>query len=486
MKKIVLMLLLFLCSDSLLAQVNVERYPKDFKKMHVSEVCKIEDGAIAVVMDLEIPMFSVPLQKYLSKKMFNSEQVSLPGAVNMFLQNHSVNEEKGVKHLSSDTLIYNLYCISYCPAKYVTLFIEYPNLERMKTVGKDVCEIKKETLSIIYDISNENTLVYDDIFTNNYVDLYTGNISKRDYLFELDEDYLSYGSTDSFVRLPLCQLIDYLTPQFKQLVDWPRVDARADSLQLHGNDVQVAQQRRVMDMGQEQARRLEEIEHRYNEYISKKQRDHEAMFESYLADKKSYKNIHLYMHDGACLVSSLNKDITQLTPEDIALLEKKGKQVLPEIDVMKEWLLQQDGQLVADSIYYIVTPESLPERVTMDSLMQYIDQYASSTQYGFYVRIDKELREYMRTRLSLKHDTINATVMFFVNKDGSLVCPVIKEGNDIEVNKEIMVILRKFKKKLKPYIANGEPVRACMSCTFSYVKRTIPALAMPRSSVRRY
>lgn len=448
MKRIMfLMSLALLCWANIGAQVNVIN-AKDFKKMHVNEVCKIGDGAIAAIMDLEIPMFSASLQKYLAKKMFNSNEVSLLGAVNMFLSAYGVGDKNDLIDLSLTFVTYAASCVSYSPGKYVTFLVRYPDPEKLMGRG----EIERVTRYFVYDISREKVLAYEDIFSAEYIDVFYPDSEHNDFLFKLDYDYLSYGKDSTLVNLPLCQIQEYLTPQFRHLIDWGMVNSRAKNLNINNKGM----------------REIQTALKKKEAAIKKLNSEKEALYQLYLADKKPYKQIHLYMHNDECWVSGLNKDITKLTTEDIALLEKKSKQLLNEISVMKDWLKQKRGENVDDSIY-IFQPESsrLPNQDEMLDIYEKLGEFPKMNE----LLIGNKMDEYVRARMSLKHDTIYAKVICFVNKDGKLSCPVILEGKDVEVNKEIIGILRKY--KTKPYIVDGNPVRACVMQSFSYVKTKI-------------
>lgn len=59
--------------------------------------------------------------------MFGSDEESLPGAVNRFLQNHALENESAIDGLSKDSrMVFQLSRVSYNPGKYVTYYMKYP------------------------------------------------------------------------------------------------------------------------------------------------------------------------------------------------------------------------------------------------------------------------------------------------------------------------------------------------------------------------
>lgn len=100
MRRFLLVLLILLqCFDVSVAQEHM----KDFKKMQSAEICRFLNENHYVEIDLDIPKFSPTLQRYLSQKMFGSDEESLPGAVNRFLQNHALENESAIVDLSKDS-----------------------------------------------------------------------------------------------------------------------------------------------------------------------------------------------------------------------------------------------------------------------------------------------------------------------------------------------------------------------------------------------
>lgn len=444
MRKIVLLLLILLqCIETSVAQEHM----RDFKKMQSGEICRILNENHYVQIDLDIPMFSPSLQKYLSQKMFGSDEESLPGAVNRFLQNHALENESAIDGLSKDSrMVFQLSRVSYNPGKYVTYYMKYPVF--------NASGVTVEVSSFIYDLIHEKVLTYDDVFAKQDPILNLFKAPKEDYLFELDDDYLSCGtmSEAKFTRLPLFLLKESFSPQFKQLVDWEKVEARADSLKLDEKY-----------LGEQHAREAKAQKSRYNEAVMELELENEKMAEMYLADKKPYKDIHLYMHNGACWVSGINKDITELNDADYALLEKKGKQVLPEIEVMKEWLLTRNADSRTDVFYYLIDP--------VDEVLLHLSDYQSLPFISYSDKYHTIIQDHVRTHLSLKYETLKTRVILFLSKDATMLCPVVLEGQDIEANKEILKILRRNKKwKFLFAVDDERPIRICMSEVFSFKK----------------
>lgn len=171
-----------------------------------------------------------------------------------------------------------------------------------------------------------------------------------------------------------------------------------------------------------------------------------AQQSSYLRDKKPFKQIHLYIVKGKYFVSGLNKDIDSLTTNDMTLLKKKSKDIEYDIYIAKK---------IKKGKAEIVENDSCEIQANLHGIG-----------YAYVVL-------YMQDHLSKrKFDGFDTTVLFVIEDDGSLVCPIVINGRNVDENKEVVRVLRKTSGKWIPARKNGKPVRTIKGYRFSFELKT--------------
>lgn len=431
--------------------LNAQNASNEFMNVTKQQTIQIKNDLYILYVDMTLPAFSQPIQSYLSAVMFDKKG-SLLSAINEYISEHRPNE-KGHWGTVTDTLFFELYCVSYRPTKYITMFMRYPEISSIANVDKRVYQITDCMKSFIYDLRYNRVLTYDDIFTLNYIDIMATidkyKITKmlnyyrnRNYSFELDNDFLSYGD-NAFVRLPLIQAREYFTQAFQGVIDWDAVEYRADSLCLRGSSVK-----------EKQYEKRQEIQALRDSLYIEEQKEYREMYLAYQQDRNPYKDVHLYMIGKECWVSGLNKCIDELNESDLKLLGRKSKWILQDIDLMKKWMMQENGE---DVDYKIHT---------------YSDSY-----------FQESLGEFFRTHLSHNYERIDACVSFIVDESANIVCPVVIKGKNIDSNKEIVKRHRKYR-KCPPFQVDGVPAKRRFEHTFSYELRSYLVPSVPVKAIR--
>ncbi len=171
-----------------------------------------------------------------------------------------------------------------------------------------------------------------------------------------------------------------------------------------------------------------------------------AQWSSYLSDKKPFKQIHLYKVKNKYYVSGLNKDIDSLTINDMALLRKKSKVIEYDINLAKKYL--NGNAQITDN-------DSCEIRANLHGI-----GYANIVLY---------MQDHLSKR---KFDGFDTSVIFVIESDGSLTCPIVISGRNVDENKEVIRVLRKTSKKWIPAQKNGYNVRTMQGYRFSFELKT--------------
>ena len=460
-RRVQIIIILFL-SLFVTYQLCAQNSIKDFKRIKAQRIIQIKKDYYLLRIDISVPKFSLQLQKYLASEMFKSNDSLLASAVNGFISEHELTKELKDK-AKIDTLDYELTCVSYKPSKFVSMFMRYPDIHSLVNVSDKVYEIRDCVKSFVYDLKRNKVLSYYDIFNSRYGNLLVpGNANpfiklmstSNGYSFELDDDYLSYGE-NTYVRLPLCQTKEYFTPEFQKIIDWNLVKYRADSLKLNGSSV-----KEMLE-----TRNLQEKE--YEDSLEKlRLKDLADEYNAYQKDDDPYTTIHLYMKDDECWVSGLNKNIYELSESDIQLLSSKSKLIMKEIAFMKKVLEHEKGARQMEKFYTIEELfAEIAKRIRHAKLAT--DTIYSETPKTGYMKTLNLVGDYVKKHLSHDHSTVLAEISFIIDEKGHLICPVVIKGKNIEVNKEIVKILRKFEKG-SPFRLDGIPIMMRLSRIFSY------------------
>lgn len=441
--------------------LSAQNTTREFKKIRTQRVIQIKDDFYVLRLDMDVPLFSIPLQKYLSSTMFNSQDSLLISAVNGFIAEHEPVDLPSDGTVS-DTLDYSLYCIYYKPSRLINLQMRYPKIQPIKDTNEKVYEIFDSFNSFIYDIKGEKVLSFFNIFNSDFHDLlflkrvgmkknddttlfekFLELMALKGYSYELDEDYLFYGD-ETFVKLPLCQVKNYLTPDFKSLIEWDVVEQRSDSLLLFGTAVENTQKMLALALKA------------YNDSIKNSyQNDLSEEYEVYLGDKFPDYRQHLYMKDDECWVSGLNKSVKALTESDMKQLSSKSKWIEADISLAKQWMNQQRGKHDTDKIY------------TLDEIRDMHIDFIINT-LG---KVEDKISDYLKSHLSINHKEVNVEIAFVIDEKGRVTCPIVVLGKDLEANKEVVNLLHKVKDCPLFYV-DGKSVKVRMRRKFSYIWQT--------------
>ena len=165
------------------------------------------------------------------------------------------------------------------------------------------------------------------------------------------------------------------------------------------------------------------------------------------SDKKPYKEIHLFMMNNRIFVTGIYKEIDSLTVDHIRFLKKKNKYIEYDIYIAKKF---QRGDLP------IVDNDSceLKSRLRMDG----------------YISINEYMIDHLNKRT---FDGFETSVVFFIEDDGTLVCPIVVKDKNIEENKEVIRVLRKTMSGWLPAQKEGKNVLTMHGYSFDYVVRTV-------------
>ena len=180
----------------------------------------------------------------------------------------------------------------------------------------------------------------------------------------------------------------------------------------------------------------------------------------YTKDKKPYKDMHLFLLGDEYYVSGINKHISALSSEDIETINKKSKDVAGD-------LLIKDREKGGHDVVYDLTSYDNHKDISRPRL-----------------KTPNGLDDYMKEHLSKSTEKVSVVVSFIVETDGSISCPIVERGNDLEAVKNVIHCLRKTK-GWQPAVKDGVAVRARISHFFSYkkvvtmVQRSVPVYNRP-------
>ena len=146
---------------------NAQSSTNDFRRIKTIQTIQIKKDLYVLNLNMTVPLFSEPLQRYLSSKMFKNEDSLLLSAINDYIEQHRPEENK-LSRSKVDTLDFELYSVSYKPDKYISMFMRYPDIHSLANVSDGIYEIRDCIKSFIYDLKKDRILNYSDIFSPQY------------------------------------------------------------------------------------------------------------------------------------------------------------------------------------------------------------------------------------------------------------------------------------------------------------------------------
>ena len=163
----------------------------------------------------------------------------------------------------------------------------------------------------------------------------------------------------------------------------------------------------------------------------------------YTKDKKKVKEMHLYQVGNECWISEINKNIMDLSDDEMNTISDKSKDAFKDVVLMKEFL---SGKAYA-----------------YDFLDGYKHPNTKRPDFN-----NNGLDNYMKKKLeNSSFDRVLVTVSYIVETDGTISCPIVEKCSNIKLASKIVKYLRNTKGWISAQ-KDESTVRARVMHTFAY------------------
>ena len=478
MRKCFFVSLLCLCFSLNAIANEGDIFQDSIRKIESIKILKVGNSYKACRFNIELPTGINRLQKYLAHIVFQSNKPTIEEGYNDFLDTHEAIQ------VSQDSIdMDSVKCEILFHPRFNGIFLsvdlaipeyyKYGRSTRLRVVERN----------FIYDVDRVKTLLYNDIFSNDYIEPYIdkhfsednrinfiirdGNYTYEDSIFSVKEvvwnyvlgdDYIEYapythvGYILSRISPQKMMLVDckaFLNPEFCNKIDWAKLGTQNDSSQnpvIKEQDQLKNKRASIMKKARVKMLELEKLEKKGKTYTPK-------LEYVYANDNKPFKDMHFFSPNNKDFyLSGLNKNVMEISSEELSELEvKKGLDyIIKEIRIIRDLIATQ-----GETVYNYDAPQLNKRPI-----------YSKGEE-----AFKKELGKALTTNKDWEEGGITVTVI--VDKDGSILAPTIhsissSNTKKISILKRLAVKLRKM--KMEPGEVRGEKVRTLWSFTYLFSK----------------